>query len=97
MLRATRRLLSSSGVKSVKEMVAAAKLRIENLSPAEANRRVQQDGALLIDIREKAELEREGAIPNAVHAPRGMLEFWVDPESEYFKPPLGENRELILF
>ena len=51
----------------------------------------------LIDLREVRELEREGVIPGAFHAPRGMLEFWVDPDSPYFKPVFGAPKEFIFF
>jgi len=52
----------------------------------------------LVDIRDPRELERDGTAPGCVHAPRGMLEFWVDPASPYFKPVFGdENKEFVLF
>ncbi|MBM3338906.1 MAG: rhodanese-like domain-containing protein [Betaproteobacteria bacterium] len=52
----------------------------------------------LVDIRDVRELEREGSIPGALHAPRGMLEFWVDPESPYFKSIFAdEDKEFVLF
>lgn len=52
----------------------------------------------LVDIRDPRELEREGTAPGCVHAPRGMLEFWVDPASPYFKPVFGdESKEFVLF
>ena len=52
----------------------------------------------LVDIRDPRELEREGTAPGSVHAPRGMLEFWVDPASPYFKPVFGdEGKEFVLF
>ncbi len=82
---------------SVKQMIEQARSEIQNHSAEEAKRRVDEDGALLVDVRDPRELEREGAIPGAFHAPRGMLEFWVDPESVYFKQQFAENRELILF
>ena len=50
-----------------------------------------------IDIRDIRELEREGMLPGALHAPRGMLEFWVDPESPYYKPVFGEGKRLVLY
>lgn len=50
----------------------------------------------MVDIRDPRELEREGTLPGAFRAPRGMLEFWVDPQSPYFKPALDDGRELIL-
>ena len=83
--------------KSVEQMVDEARLEIANHSAEEARRRVEEEGALLIDVRDIRELEREGVIPGAFHAPRGMLEFWVDPESPYFKEPFVEDREFIFF
>ncbi|GIX49275.1 MAG: hypothetical protein KatS3mg131_3486 [Candidatus Tectimicrobiota bacterium] len=83
--------------KSVRQMVEEARAQIVNLTPAEARRRVEEENALLVDIRDVRELQRDGVIPGAFHAPRGMLEFWVDPESPYFKPVFGEEREFILF
>ncbi|WP_349357325.1 rhodanese-like domain-containing protein [Stappia sp.] len=52
---------------------------------------------VFVDIRDIRELKREGRIPGAVHAPRGMLEFWVDPESPYFKPVFGEAKRFVFF
>ncbi|HCB34071.1 MAG TPA: rhodanese [Acidimicrobiaceae bacterium] len=77
-------------------MVAEAKSRIDNISPAEAQRRVVEEGALIVDIRDVRELQRDGAIPGAMHTPRGMLEFWVSPDSPYTKEVFGEDREFIL-
>lgn len=84
-------------VKSVESMIAAARLEIDNHSPAEAKRRVDEEGALLVDIRDIRELQRDGVIPGAMHAPRGMLEFWIDPESTYFKPVFAEDIEFVLY
>jgi rhodanese-related sulfurtransferase len=53
--------------------------------------------SVFVDIRDIRELEREGMIPNALHAPRGMLEFWVDPDSPYYKPIFGEGKKLVLY
>jgi rhodanese-related sulfurtransferase len=58
---------------------------------------LSDSNVVFVDIRDVRELEREGMIPNALHAPRGMLEFWVDPESPYFKPIFGEGKRLILY
>jgi rhodanese-related sulfurtransferase len=84
-------------MKSVHEMVDAAKAELENLSPAEAQRRVDEDGALLVDIRDVRELEREGAVLGAWHVPRGMLEFWIAPDSPYYKEKFAEDRQFIIF
>ena len=83
--------------KSVQQMVDEARKEIQNLSAEEAKRRVEEENALLVDGRDIRELQREGTIPGAFHAPRGMLEFWIDPESPYFKPVFGEDREFILY
>ena len=82
---------------SVQQMIDAARKEIQNLSPQEAKRRVDEENALLVDVRDIRELERGGTISGALHAPRGMLEFWVDPESEYFRKVFEEDREFILY
>lgn len=83
-------------IRPVSEMVAEAKGRIESLSP-EAAAEAARGGALLVDVRDPRELEREGRIPGAFHAPRGMLEFWIDPASPYHKPALAAAPRLVLF
>ena len=52
---------------------------------------------MFVDLRDPRELEREGKVPGAFHCPRGMLEFWVDPDSPYFKPVFGEDRTFVFF
>lgn len=84
-------------IKSVDEMIAEARKSIDNHSPEEAKRRVDEEGALLVDIRDIRELQRDGVIPGAMHSPRGMLEFWVDPASVYFKPIFAEDIEFVLY
>ena len=83
-------------IASVKQMVEVAKSEIDNISPEEASRRATEDGALNVDIRAVREMQRDGAIPGAMHAPRGMLEFWVSPDSPYTKEIFGEDREFVL-
>ncbi len=84
-------------MKSVQQMIDEARQTITGHSPAEALRRQRDEGALLVDIRDVRELQREGVIPGALHAPRGMLEFWVDPGSPYHKPVFAEDREFIFY
>lgn len=84
-------------IKPVADMIAAARKEIDNHSPVEAKRRVDDEGALLVDIRDIRELERDGVIPGALHAPRGMLEFWIDPDSPYFKEVFAEDIEFVLY
>ena len=84
-------------IKSVKEMVKAAKAEIKQVSIEEAQKRNGDDDFLLVDIRDVRELDRDGRVPNAFHAPRGMLEFWIDPESPYHKSDLATDKTLVLF
>jgi rhodanese-related sulfurtransferase len=83
--------------KNHRQLVEEATAKITTLSPDEAHARIDDPDVLFVDIRDPRELDREGQIPGAFHAPRGMLEFWIDPESPYYKPQLGEERELILY
>ena len=81
----------------VKSMVAAAKSEITEYSAAEAIAMKDRPDVLLVDIRDPRELEREGRIPGAFHCPRGMMEFWIDPDSPYFKPVFGEDKTFVFF
>jgi len=80
-----------------KELIAQAMAQIETVSLLKAQDLLGDSNTVFIDIRDVRELEREGMIPNAMHAPRGMLEFWVDPESPYYKPIFGEGKRLVLY
>ena len=81
---------------TVGDLVARAKSQVENLTPEQVAREVDE-GAVLVDLREPAELEREGMIEGAVHAPRGMLEFYADPKSPYHRDELDPSRRTILY
>lgn len=83
--------------KGVRQLVAEANARIVTVAFAEAATLLDDPTVQFVDIRDVRELEREGMIPGAFHAPRGMLEFWVDPDSPYYKPLFGENRRFILY
>jgi rhodanese-related sulfurtransferase len=83
--------------KTVKSMVDDAMSVITTYSVEEAQELHGRDDVQFVDIRDVRELEREGIVPGAFHAPRGMLEFWVDPESPYHKPLFGENKQFVLF
>jgi len=82
---------------SSQQLVADATARITTLSAAEVEELLDDPGTLIVDIRDVRELERGGTLPGAYHAPRGMLEFWVDPESPYYKPALDDGRRLVLY
>ena len=84
-------------MKTAQQLVEQAMSEIVTLSLDEARALHGSDEVLFVDLRDVRELEHEGVVPDAVHAPRGMLEFWVDPQSPYFKPVFGEGRRLVLF
>ena len=81
----------------VKQLVEAANARITTLAVDDAVSLLGDDDVVFVDIRDVRELEREGMVPGAFHAPRGMLEFWVDPDSPYFKPAFGEDKRFVLY
>ncbi|WP_422075887.1 rhodanese-like domain-containing protein [Tranquillimonas rosea] len=81
----------------VSELVARAKRQITSYAPEVARDLVEAEEARLVDIRDPRELARDGRVPGAIHAPRGMLEFWIDPDSPYHKPVLATDATLILF
>ena len=81
----------------VKTLVTDAKEVIETLSQEEAQARAEAGTARLVDIRDIRELKRDGRIPGAIHAPRGMLEFWIDPQSPYHKPEFATDKTLVFF
>ncbi len=81
----------------IKELCAAAEAEIETLSAAEAIALVDDPGVQLVDIRDVRELWREGGVPGAVHVPRGMLEFWVDPDSRYHKDVFASDKRFVFF
>ena len=80
----------------VKTMVAEARNRITEYSAAEAMDLHSQDDVVIVDIRDIRERQKLGFIPESFHAPRGMLEFWVDPESPYFKDVFGQDKRFVL-
>lgn len=80
-----------------KALVEAARSQIKEYTVEEAIELATRPDVLLVDIRDPRELAREGRIPGALHCPRGMLEFWIDPESPYFKPVFGEDRTFVFF
>ena len=85
-------------IKSAEQLVQEAYTQIKTIDPKEAFSLVKENKCNLIDIRDIRELEKEGRVENANHIPRGMLEFWLDPDSIYFKKgKLDLNKEMVLF
>lgn len=83
--------------KGYKQLIAEAREKIRTISTQEAMAKLGDPNVVFVDIRDVRELEREGMIPNAFHAPRGMLEFWVDPESPYHKDIFSSGKEFVLY
>ncbi len=85
-------------IKSSQTLVSEALNEIKTISSDEAYKMVEDNKCNLIDVRDIRELENEGKVEGAKHIPRGMLEFWLDPESAYFKEgKLDLNKEMVLF
>lgn len=84
-------------IKGYKALVAEAEAEIETLSIEEAKALVGAEDVVLVDLRDPRELEREGKMPGAFHCPRGMLEFWIDPESPYHKPVFAADKRFVFF
>jgi len=83
--------------KGYKALLEEANAQIEAVSPAEAAERLREPDTVFVDLRDPREVEREGRIPGAVHCPRGMLEFWIDPESPYHKPVFSSGKNFLFF
>ena len=85
-------------IKSSQKLVSEALEEVKTISPQEALQKSDNQKCNLIDIRDIRELQKEGSVLNSVHIPRGMLEFWLDPESAYFKDgKLDLEKEMVLF
>ena len=84
-------------IKSVKSLVDAARTEITIIPTKQVIAMINDPDVMLVDIRDIRELDRDGRIPGAFHAPRGMLEFWVDPQSPYHKPALSTGKKMIFF
>ena len=82
----------------VEELVKQANSQVETWSPDKVGEARNSDGVVLVDIRDIRELDREGRVERAVHAPRGMLEFWFDPSSQYHREVFNQpDKTFVLF
>jgi rhodanese-related sulfurtransferase len=81
----------------VDALVAAAEREIETLTAAEAIKAHGGADTVFVDLRDIRELQREGRVPGAFHCPRGLLEFWIDPDSQYHKPIFAEDKRFVFF
>jgi rhodanese-related sulfurtransferase len=83
--------------KGYKQLLAEANAAVETLTVTQAIAEHGKDGVVFVDLRDPRELEREGKMPDAFRCTRGMLEFWIDPESPYHKPVFAEDKRFIFF
>jgi len=80
-----------------RELVERAEAEIETISVESALNQYNNDDVVMVDLRDVREINREGKIPGAFHAPRGLLEFWVDPESPYFNPVFKPGKKFVFY
>jgi rhodanese-related sulfurtransferase len=83
--------------KGFRQMVDEAKARITTISLEDAKRRLGREDVVFVDLRDVREIEREGMVPGAFHCPRGMLEFWIDPDSPYHKNVFDGDKEFVFY
>jgi rhodanese-related sulfurtransferase len=83
--------------KGIKQLLAEANAAIQTIAAPDAVARIEDAEIVFVDLRDPRELTREGKIPNAFHCPRGMLEFWLDPESPYHKPIFAEDKTFLFY
>lgn len=84
-------------MKSAMDLVAEANTRVKTISPAEAQSLVNASDTIFVDLRDSAELRRDGKIPGAVHVNRGMLEFALDPTLPYHNPAFSSGKKVIFY
>ena len=84
-------------MKSVKELVADANTRVKTLQVGEAKALLQDPAVAFVDLRDSAELQREGKLPGAVHVNRGMLEFALDPTTPYHNPVFSSGKRIVFY
>jgi rhodanese-related sulfurtransferase len=89
--------MPQSITRGYKALVDEANAKIETIPAAEAMTLQGREDVVLVDLRDPRELEREGKVPGAFHCPRGMLEFWIDPESPYHKPVFAQDKRFVFF
>jgi len=83
--------------KGFRQMLAEAEAEIETLPAPDATKLHGDPAVVFVDLRDPRELEREGRIPGAFHCTRGMLEFWIDPDSPYHKPVFAQDKRFVFY
>jgi rhodanese-related sulfurtransferase len=82
---------------SYRELLDRAMAEVETMPIDQAVELANREDIVLVDIRDVRELQRDGVVPGAFHAPRGMLEFWIDPSSPYHKPVFAQDKKYVFF
>jgi rhodanese-related sulfurtransferase len=83
--------------RGIEAMIAEARSQITEIEPQEAIALANNPDWLIVDVRDVRERARDGFIPGSFHCPRGMVEFWIDPQSPYFKPEFAAGRKLLFY
>ena len=83
--------------KGIEQLLAAARAKIEEIPAADALALQDDESVQIVDIRDVRELDRDGMVPGALHAPRGMLEFWVDPASPYHREVFASGKKFVFY
>src|SRR6056300_1027899 len=91
------RARQGNAMKRIKDMVAEANAQVSHAPATEMMALHGQEDVLFVDLRDPRELERDGMIPGAFHCPRGLLEFWIDPESQYHNPSFAEDKRFVFY
>ena len=91
------RYLGQNIIKGIKELLNEANLKAKYIKVTDAIKLINDDNYIFIDIRDIRELKREGKVPGAFSCPRGMLEFWIDPESPYHKEIFNQDKSYIFY
>lgn len=84
-------------MKTAQQLIDEANAQVQQITPSEADALRGNQGVLFVDLRDVRELWREGTIPGAMSAPRGMLEFWIDPECKYYRKDFDGAQKIVLF
>lgn len=90
-------LMPQTIIKGIKALLAEANSMVDTMSIDEAKEKAQDEGYVFVDLRDIRELQRSGMIPGAFSCPRGMLEFWIDPESPYHKPVFNQDKAYVFY
>jgi rhodanese-related sulfurtransferase len=82
---------------SYKALLAEADAKVQTIAPNALAKEIHDPDLVVVDIRDIRELQKEGHLPGAIHSPRGMLEFWIDPDSPYAKPVFQEDKRFVFY